>query len=598
MELLHPPIAPWRVRGDAGCELTLLLRGDPPVRAFLRHLPDNEEELVALQPAGEHAGWQRWRAQLPWDAGNPVTRYCFKLLLTDGRQAWLAADGIHPRVPAEAVHFRVHRHEQPPAWVRDQVFYQIFPDRFDRGQDGPTRLPPDVPGQRPNEALAWGDRVPLDKPTTVFYGGDLAGITRRLGYLRDELGVTALYLNPVFASRSNHKYDTEDYAQVDAGFGGNAALAQLRDATREHGVKLVLDAVVNHTGAQHPWFNRDGGHDTLGAAQSAESPWYHWYAFEADGRVKGWKGYDSLPVLDYAQPAVKAAMFEAPDSVMRRWMQPPYAIDGWRLDAVHMLGEGPGAWNNAGMLQAMRRAVKAQDPQAYLVGEHFFEATRWLQGDQEDGAMNYEGFAHPLRAWLAGLDITGQPIRLSTPEFAAWLRRTLAVVPYENQLAQLNLLDSHDTARFLTLLGGDVAAMRLAVTMLMTYPGTPCIYYGDEIGLEGGADPDCRRCFDWDRNHWNRPLFEHYRSAIARRHARRELREGGLVELHADGDIYAFARFTDRAATVVALNRGTAPAQLRLDLRALPLPATCWDSVEPTLQIAPRGAAVLSSREG
>jgi alpha-glucosidase len=596
MELLHPPIAPWLVRTPAGCDVTLLLRGDAPVRAFLRHLPDNEEELTPLNPAGEQAGWQQWRASVPWDAGNRITRYCFKLLRADGTQCWLAADGLHPHVPAEAVHFRVNREDQPPAWVRDQVFYQVFPDRFDRGQDGPVRLPADVPGMRPNEALPWGAPVPLDKPTTVFYGGDLAGIQRRLDYLQDELGVTALYLNPIFGSRSNHKYDTEDYAQVDAGFGGNEALASLRAATLERGVKLVLDAVVNHTGAQHPWFNRGGGHDTLGASQSSDSPWYRWYAFEADGRVKGWKGYDSLPVLDYANPAVKAAMFEAPDSVMRRWMQPPYSIDGWRLDAVHMLGEGVGAWNNAGMLQAMRQAVKAQDPQAYLVGEHFFEATRWLQGDQEDGAMNYEGFAHPLRAWLAGLDITSQPIRLSTAEFAAWLRRALAVVPYDNQLAQLNLLDSHDTPRFLTLLGGDVQAMQLAVTLLMTYPGTPCVYYGDEIGLEGGQDPDCRRCFNWDRASWNQGLWTHYRDAIARRRARAELRHGAFRELHAAGDVYAFARFTDTAASVVAVNRGRAPAQVQLDPAALPLAAEAWGGQPLTLQVPARGSVVISSR--
>lgn len=573
MQLLHPPIAPWRVLNDEGCELTLLIQGPAPLQAFVRHLPDNEEDLVPLVATGaaEH-GWQPYRAQVPWDRGNPSTRYSFKLLLSDGTQRWLAADGEHVRVPPEAVHFRVSRQHRPPKWVRDQVFYQVFPDRFARGATGPVTAPPDVPGQRANEVRAWGEPVPLDRPTTVFYGGDLPGVESRLDYLQGELGITALYLNPIFTSRSNHKYDTEDYDQVDATLGGDAALASLRRATKARDIKLVLDAVVNHTGAQHRWFNRGGVHDTVGASQSSESPWRHWYAFQPNGEPYGWKGYDSLPVLDYAQPAVKAAMFEAPDSVMRRWMQPPYSIDGWRLDAVHMLGEGSGARNNAQMLRDMRTAVKAQDPAAYLVGEHFTEATSWLQGDQEDGAMNYYGFALPLRAWLAGVDTAGHALRLSTPEFVGWLRHAMAVVPYDNQLAQLNLLDSHDTPRFLTLLGENVQAMKLAVTLLMTYPGTPCIYYGDEVGVAGGQDPDCRRCFPWDRSQWNHDLYEHYRQAIALRQSRQELREGAFALLYAGGDVLAFARYTADAATVVAVNRGANAVDLPLTL-ALPCAA-------------------------
>jgi alpha-glucosidase len=576
MHLLHPPIAPWVTRTPAGCEVALFVRGEVPTHAFARMLADNEEELLPLQRAEDCAGWQCWRTLLPWDRSQAVTRYCFKLLVAEG-QRWLGADGEHARVPSEQAHFRVNREQQPPAWVRDQVFYQVFPDRFARGSDGPVRLPPDVPGTAHNEARAWGEPVPMERPTTVFYGGDLPGLEQRLGHLQ-ELGATAIYLNPIFRSRSNHKYDTEDYAEVDPGFGGNSALQSLRAATRERGIKLVLDAVVNHTGAQHPWFQ-------------AGAPERRRYALDAAGRPHGWKGYDSLPVLDYSLPEVKQAMFEAPDSVMRRWLQPPWSIDGWRLDAVHMLGEGLGAANNAQMLREMRRAVKAQDAGAYLVGEHFYEATSWLQGDQEDGAMNYYGFAHPLRAWLAGLDIGYQPIRLSTPDFAAWLREAIAAIPYDNQLAQLNLLDSHDTQRFLTLVGGDVQAMQLAVTLLMSFPGVPCVYYGDEIGLEGAMDPDCRRCFDWDRSRWNGKLFAHYRAAIARRQARPELRSGAFVELHARGEAYAFARFDDQAATVVAVNRGSAPVEIELPLQRLPNGV----ALPRRLPIPARGSTVWTS---
>lgn len=574
--LIHPPIAPWLRRTPTGCEVILLTT--QPLQVWLRHLPDNEEELVAMVPDGtEGPGGRlhRLRAFLPWDGGNRVTRYCFKAVSGTGQQ-WLAADGLHGHVPPEDAHFRINPTDTPPDWVREQVFYQVFPDRFARGAAGPVQLPSDIPGQRANEALDWGSAVPLDRPTTVFYGGDLPGIEQRLGYLQDDLGATALYLNPVFRSRSNHKYDTEDYFEVDAGFGGNAALQSLCTAMHGRGMKLVLDAVVNHTGAQHPWL--------------AEAP--HRYAADAQGRRVGWKGHASLPVLDYAQPDVRQAIFEGESSVMRHWMKPPYTIDGWRLDAVHMLGEGPGARNNAGLLAAMRRAVKAQNPQAYLVGEHFNEAAGWLQGEQEDGAMNYYGFAHPLRAWLAGVDLSGHPVALNTPDFARWLDAARAAIPYDNQLAQLNLLDSHDTPRFLELLDGDVDAMKLAVTLLMSYPGTPCIYYGDEIGLAGGQDPDCRRCFAWDRSVWNASLFAHYRDAVHRRQARAELRHGAFVRLHAQGDIYAFARFTHESLSVVAVNRGDTAWALALDLSALPV-----GPAQLTLTLAARSSLVWCSPE-
>jgi alpha-glucosidase len=572
--LIHPPIAPWLQRTPTGCDLILLTM--QPAQVWLRHLPDNEEELVAMVldgTEGPDGRLHRYRAFLPWDGGNRVTRYAFKALSGSG-QLWLAADGLHPHVPPESAHFRVNPDDTPPEWVREQVFYQVFPDRFARGAQDAVQLPPDIPGQFANEAREWGAEVPPDRPTTVFYGGDLPGIEQRLGYLHDELGATALYLNPVFRSRSNHKYDTEDYFEVDPGFGGNAALQSLCTAARQRGMKLLLDAVVNHTGAQHPWLTEAR----------------HRYAFDAQGRAIGWKGHASLPVLDYAHADVREAMFEGDSSVMRRWMKPPYAIDGWRLDAVHMLGEGAGAWNNAAVLAAMRRAVKAENAQAYLVGEHFNEAARWLQGEQEDGAMNYYGFAHPLRAWLAGIDLAGHPVTLTTPEFARWLDTARAAIPYENQLAQLNLLDSHDTPRFLTLLGGDIEAMKLAVTLLMSYPGTPCIYYGDEIGLAGGQDPDCRRCFEWDRRRWNAPLFAHYRDAVHRRQARAELRRGAFVRLKAEGDVYAFARFTADALSVVAVNRGGNAAELALELGSLPIGPSRLEIAVPA-----RGSAVWSS---
>ncbi|HKE20529.1 MAG TPA: maltodextrin glucosidase [Kofleriaceae bacterium] len=578
LHLLHPPIEPWLVRGERGVALNLFADRGPGLAIWLRCEPGNEARTIAMRPAGRVAGLHRFEAELPWDAHNQPTVYCFKVI-ERGQQCWLAADGKHARLPHRDQMFRIHRSERPPAWVRDQVFYQIFPDRFCQGDPSlAVRDGEYVYGtrRRPVVARPWGELPSRQHLAIEFYGGDLVGVLDRLDYLQHELGATALYLNPIFTSGSNHKYDTDDYYNVDPHLGGNQALAALAAELRRRGMRLLLDAVVNHTATNHPWFNLHGQHDTVGAAQSPESPWRAWYAFDAAGEYVGWNGSRSLPVLDFACEGVQRQVYAGEDAIVRHWLRPPYSIDGWRLDVIHMLGEGSGATNNAHHVRGLRRAVREESRDAYVLGEHFAEATRWLQGDQEDGAMNYYGFAHPLREWLAGADIEGAPSALATPDLAGWLDAARGRIPHDNQLAQLNLLDSHDTARFLTVLGGDTALMKLAVTMLFTWPGVPCIYYGDEIGLEGENDPDCRRCFDWDRARWDQDLFEHYRARIALRAGHAELRHGACLVLHAEGDVLAFARFLPDAATVVAINRGRAPADLRLPVWKLPVAAGAW----------------------
>jgi alpha-glucosidase len=565
--LIHPPIAPWCVATRDGLALVLLTPlDDSPSggRVFVRTLPDNEELLTPMLAGGREGALQRWCAQVPWDRGNALTLYAFVIANEQGHR-WLAADGEHALVPPAAVHFRVHPTEQPPAWVRDQVFYQVFPDRFAKSGHGPA----------PAHGIAaeWGAPIDVRRAASTFYGGDLPGLTAKLPYLQDELGVSALYLNPVFASRSNHRYDTTDYFQVDALLGGNAALADLRQATQARGMRLVLDAVVNHTGAHHPWLAHHPG----------------WYARGDDGQPLGWKGHRSLPVLDFAVPEVADATYAGPQAVLRHWLRPPYAIDGWRLDVIHMLGEGPGAHRNAHHVRAIRRAVREENAQAYVLGEHFSEATRWLQGDQEDGAMNYFGFTLPVRAWLGGLDLGGVRARLGTADFVAALARAVANIPYVNQLAQFNLLDSHDTPRLLTELGGDTALMKLAATLLFTRPGVPCIYYGDELGMQGGADPDSRRCFPWNRTHWDDGLFAHYRLLCAARRQRRDWADGATLALGQGDDWIAYARFTAEQATVVVVNRGPAVELMLPALQATrwPCPVGPWRGLDGSAHAGP-----------
>ena len=578
--LFHQPLAPDLMQDEDGWRVTLHVAADlHPQGVFLRLDPDNEEYLVPMMASGLRGGLQRYVAPLLVDRANPTTHYCFKVLLADGRrQLWLDAAGQHPRMPVRDTHFKLAPHYQPPLWVRDQVFYQIFPERFANGDDSltPASGAYRLRDSGPVERVAWGMPPSMTFTQGQFYGGDLIGVRQRLDYLQ-RLGVTALYLNPVFASPTNHGYDTEDYFNVAPRLGGNAALAELCRELHERGMKILLDAVFNHVSDTHPWFNAWGTQaNSDGAAQTPDSPYRHYFTFYPQGHAETWKGVGTIPVLDLAQADLKNYLWAAPDSVARHWMRAPYAIDGWRVDVIHMMGEGPGAANNLGIVAEFRQAIKEEKADAYFLGEHFFEASRWLQGPQEDGAMNYYGFAHPLRAFLAGLDVAYHPCALDGAEFDRWLSDARARIPYANQLVQFNSLDTHDTRRFLTMVGGDKGLLRLALALLFTYPGVPCLYYGTEIGLEGGDDPDNRRCMEWDETQWDQALFADCQALIRLRRTVPALRHGGYQTLFAAGDCFAFVRCAAGESVVVACNRGEQPQTLRLSLAGLDLAPGAW----------------------
>ena len=312
---------------------------------------------------------------------------------------------------------------QPPSWVQEQVFYQIFPDRFSASKsESDIRK---AYAQHDSEAIikSWGEAVGSHKNTGAreFFGGDLKGVEQRLDYL-EQLGVTALYFNPIFSSPSNHKYDTTDYFTVDPMFGTNAQFAELCEKIRGKNMKIVLDAVFNHTSVHHPWF--DIQQKGEGAYGNPQSKFRDYYFFEDEtNHYIGWKGIGNLPVLNFENEQVRDYIYQSEESVIKYWLKPPYLVDGWRFDVIHMLGEGEGAKNNAHYVEAFRHATKSVNPNAYVLGEHFFEATQWLQGDQEDGAMNYYGFAHPVRAFIAQQDIMYEPINIDVDALDLLLNR-------------------------------------------------------------------------------------------------------------------------------------------------------------------------------
>ncbi len=571
---VHPP-GPFITEAHAGARslrVRLHTYGQRPVSVHVRSEPDNEERLDAmtLLPAQADDGWCRWEALVPLAPHQPTTRYVFRCLLGPD-QRWLSQAGLHTHPPPLACHFRHVDGYQAPAWVWDQVAYQVFPARFRDGDErSNVRDGAYAYGGQPVAARGWDETPSRVHGAREFFGGDLDGVREALPYL-EALGVSTLYLNPIFTSPSSHKYDTVDYERVDPHLGGEAALERLLHALRARGMRIVLDAVVNHTSERPPWFDRWGEHDSGGAYQGPDAEHRGRYVFDdADDRdsYRGWRGTRTLPVLDFASADVRRDVYGGDDAILRRWLRPPWRIDGWRLDVIHMLGEGAGAGNNHAHVRAIRRAIRAERSDAYLLGEHFFEASPWLQGDQEDGAMNYYGFQRPLLAFWAGVDQRGEPLALDAASLERWLSDARAQIPFELALSQLNLLGSHDVPRFLTRVRGDRRAAAAAAHALFGYLGVPCVYYGDEIGLEGEGDPDCRRPFPWDEDRWDQQLLATYQRLAHVRRRAPPLARGDLRTLVADGDVHAFARVLDQQLVVVVQHRGEQPTRVRLPLWA------------------------------
>ena len=557
----HLPVAPFVKQNKDQLTITLWLAGEnPPQRVTLRAENDNEEISLAMhkQRSQPQPGVTAWRAAIDLSSGQPRRRYSFKLLWLD-RQLWFTPQGFSRFPPARLEQFAVDVPDNGPQWVADQVFYQIFPDRFARSQSreaGQDNVYYHHAAGHDIVRREWDEPLTAQAGGSTFYGGDLDGISEKLPYLKT-LGVTALYLNPVFTAPSVHKYDTEDYRRVDPQFGGDAALLRLRHNTQKEGMRLILDGVFNHSGDSHAWFDRHQ-RGSGGACHNADSPWRDWYNFSPEGVAHDWLGYASLPKLDYRSSTLIDEIYGGEDSVVRHWLKAPWSMDGWRLDVVHMLGEGGGARNNLRHIAGITQAAKLERPDAFVFGEHFGDARQWLQADVEDSAMNYRGFTFPLWGFLANTDISYDPQKIDAQTCMAWMDNYRAGLSHQQQLRMFNQLDSHDTARFKSLLGKDVARLPLAVVWLFSWPGVPCIYYGDEVGVDGNNDPFCRKPFPWDPALQDGDLLDLYKRMSKLRKAHQALRYGGCQVIYAEDNVVVFVRVYKQQRVLVAINRGEA----------------------------------------
>jgi cyclomaltodextrinase / maltogenic alpha-amylase / neopullulanase len=437
-----------------------------------------------------------------------------------------------------------------PEWVHHAIFYEIFPDRFSRSETF----------AKPGPIEGW------DSPPTLegIKGGDLLGVIERLDYLQD-LGVNALYFTPIFQAASNHGYNTHDYFRINPLLGSDDIFDRLIYDAHQRGMRVVLDGLFNHASRGFFPFNH--------ILENGEiSPYYDWFFIKdfplqayqpGDPNYEAWWNLPSLPKFNFNNPHVRNYMIE----VGRFWLE--RGIDGWRLDAPDQI-DVHSFW------EEFRQAMRAANPEAYLVGEIAEDASDWLRGDRFDGVMNYL-FAYgcwvffsqpPFDPGVAGGwgESANRVPAHDAQSFAGHLDHLWTHYPRSAALAQMNLLGSHDTVRLRSIFKGDQARQRLAVVMQFTYPGAPMILYGDEIGLDGGSDPDNRRTFPWDETRWDHDLRAFYKSCIHMRRNHNALCTGDFQILHAEGDVLAFLRHTEQEKIIAIFNRGDTPYHADLNL--------------------------------
>lgn len=564
-------VSPWDIRFDPSDRACLEPLDEGRFRFRVWTEPSLTEAMVVIRigtvvtghPLAVSARTERFaffEAMLgPWESGGDPVEFSLAFRTSDDRPVYFVAAGVTGAV--ERLDRWVLDQTMPPValpgWAQGAVMYQIFPDRFCIGAQELAKP----------ELARWGS-TPLSRQ---FQGGDLPGITARLGYL-SELGVETIYLNPIFASPSNHRYDTVDFYQVDPALGGNAALAELVKTAHRHSLRVIIDASFNHV---HPrffafedliargqksvykdWFVVNEWPLRLRYRRAEVGPrswineWLPVWSTElglAIEEVSGpgpaleptyeaWYGVPTMPRLNLAHPEARRYMLE----VATHWVK-NYSIDGWRMDVVRYVDFD--FWAD------FRRAVKQVNPDALLLAEVIGDAGPWLQGDRFDATMNYTFRALALgffaRGDLAGDDLLEQATRL------------VHQYPWSVTLANQNLIGSHDTPRFLTEAGGEVWRLGLATLWQLTFPGSPGIYYGDEVGLAGPNDPGCRGAFPWESDPAIEPVHRLIREVAALRRRRPSLRTGEWRPIEGRGGLVVFERRLGRERTLVGINRGS-----------------------------------------
>ncbi|WP_067842861.1 glycoside hydrolase family 13 protein [Amphibacillus sediminis] len=439
--------------------------------------------LKSMKKSGSSQSLDYWKIEI--EPAFRRMRYGFLCQDKNGGVSYFTEKGHTDELPEQigAYFCFPYLHEvdifTAPSWVKDTIWYQIFPERFANGN----------PTWNPTGTLSWGEHKPTPDN---FFGGDLQGVIDHLDYLV-ELGITGIYFCPIFKASSNHKYDTIDYFELDPQFGDKQTLRKLVRDCHKRGIRVMLDAVFNHSGFEFTPFQ-----DVLKHGQKSKyKDWFHIWDFPI--QTSPHPNYDafgfvaSMPKLNTTNPEVKDYLLR----VGRYWIE-EFDIDGWRLDVANEIDHT--FW------RAFRNEMKSIKPDLYILGEIWHDSMKWLQGDQFDAVMNY-----PLRESIIDFFAAGA---IRADQFDDRLTDLLHMYPDNVQKVLFNLLDSHDTDRVLTLANGNKDRVKLMYVFLLSFIGTPCLYYGDEIGMAGGGDPECRACMEWDREKQDLELFTFVQNLI------------------------------------------------------------------------------------
>jgi len=527
-------------------------------RIMIRVYHDGEPRTFEMSISSSDLAEVWWNVTVP--IFNPIMPYRF-ILIKGKDYCWLNAAGVFPFEVTSANDFTLLARPKFPQWINASVFYQIFPDRFATSgakRNVPTNFVP----------RKW-DELPNGKdPSTgvEFFGGDLQGVEEHLDHIV-ELGANGIYFTPFFPANSTHRYDASSFDHVDPLLGGDKAMFSLKKRAKNLGISIMGDLTTNHCGELHPWLQ-----EAKRDKNSKERSFFYWDKSVPHGYI-GWWGLASLPKFNFSSKILKKRLYAGKNSIVRKWLRAPYEMAGWRIDVGNMTGRYLEDDFNIEVVRGIRRAMDETNPDAWLVAENADNFPADLNGFGWHGTMNYNGFMRPVWGWLnhdpqVQYGFFGQPTdipQVTGPQLVAAMTNFNAGIPWRNLVASMVLLDSHDTARFRNVVGKDSVRHLVGMALLLTYPGVPSIFAGDEIGIEGAWGEDARRTIPWDHpDWWDLEFFEQVKRLVAIRRASDALAQGGLRFIYVTDDVIGFLRESKSETILVFISRN--PSQIEFSL--------------------------------
>jgi alpha-glucosidase len=541
--------------------------------AYIRIYEDAEPRTYKLEEKSSSKTESWFEVKVPVTNVHTIYRFVF---VGNGKYEWLNARGLSDHDVHSNNDFQIVATPANPTWISKSVFYQIFPDRF--AKSGKVNINPDWAYPRDWNELPRGRSKYTGQE---LYGGDLYGVEEKLDYLTD-LGINGIYLTPIFPSRSNHRYDATTFDQVDPILGGDKAFKSLIQSAKKKKIRILGDLTSNHCGVGHQWIIK-----AKKSKSAKERSFFYWDKSIKWGYV-GWFGLESLPKLNYSSQALRNAVYEGKNSIVKKWISPAFGMAGWRIDVGNMTGVQGAENHHVEVMQGIRKAMQEVDPDSWLVAENGDFVASDLNGLGWQGAMNYQGFLRPFWNWMnRNPEITGgfQGLPFAMPKidgkrFVESMQEFNASIPWRSLTASMLILDSHDTARFRTVVLGDRSAHEAAMTMLLTYPGVPSIFAGDEIGLEGSWGEDSRRTINWeDRSGWDLHFLESVKKLVKLRKESDALINGGLRWVAVEKDYLAYLRESKSEAILVFISRSAAKAEIDLSQYGYSVSETLYGQV-------------------